>query len=665
MKAFQRAFALIVCGLSLLMSLSCGQGSPPPIIKPLVIDPTALPAAVINVAYSVTLTAAGGVTPYTWAVASGSLPKGLSLSTAGVLSGTPTSLGNTTFKVQVTDSQTPTAAVDAASKTVTVNQPLAVGTTTLTAGSVGVPYSASLTATGGVAPYTWTLTSGSLPAGLTLSSAGVISGTPTAQGTQTFTVQVTDSELPAATATGPVSLTINGPSFRLNGNYVFSFSGYQAGVMVEQAGSFTSDGAGNITAGLMDSNSAAGVHTQLSFTGTYSIGSNNNGSMTLTIATLGTFTYQIAAPATGTIRFIQNGNGGNQGTGYLRKVSTIGGGVTISQLAASWTFGGTGADVAGSRYAEAGTFTADTKGAWTSLEEDANDNGNVSHNTSATGSFVAISTTTQRGTATMTVNSVTTNYSFYIVSSTELVMLSIDPVSSSAPLTQFKLFTNPNNWTNAAIHTTTLTELQGTGTSSGNTVPYGLLALAIFDGKGGLSVSTDENLGGTMSANKYASATYSAASNGRTTVSGFGSSPMVMYFSNNVAFIIDSDSGVTAGSLVPQLGSSFTNSSISGQYLGATLQAVLPTVTVEDDSATADGNGNLALNYDISGPGGPQQGLSASLTYSVDTTGRAPLVNSGNTVGIAYVSTATTSGAGGKILILSTDANANINQLEQ
>lgn len=665
MKAFQRAFALIVCGLSLLMSLSCGQGSPPPIIKPLVIDPTALPAAVINVAYSVTLTAAGGVTPYTWAVASGSLPKGLSLSTAGVLSGTPTSLGNTTFKVQVTDSQTPTAAVDAASKTVTVNQPLAVGTTTLTAGSVGVPYSASLTATGGVAPYTWTLTSGSLPAGLTLSSAGVISGTPTAQGTQTFTVQVTDSELPAVTATGPVSLTINGPSFRLNGNYVFSFSGYQAGVMVEQAGSFTSDGAGNITAGLMDSNSAAGVHTQLSFTGTYSISSNNNGSMTLTIATLGTFTYQIAAPATGTIRFIQNGNGGNQGTGYLRKVATIGGGVTIAQLAASWTFGGTGADVAGSRYAEAGTFTADTKGAWTSLEEDANDNGNVSHNTSATGSFVAISTTTQRGTATMTVNSVTTNYSFYIVSSTELVMLSIDPVSSSAPLTQFKLFTNPNNWTNAAIHTTTLTELQGTGTSSGNTVPYGLLALAIFDGKGGLSVSTDENLGGTMSANKYASATYSAASNGRTTVSGFGSSPMVMYFSNNVAFIIDSDSGVTAGSLVPQLGSSFTNSSISGQYLGATLQAVLPTVTVEDDSATADGNGNLALNYDISGPGGPQQGLSASLTYSVDTTGRAPLVNSGNTVGIAYVSTATTSGAGGKILILSTDANANINQLEQ
>ena len=664
MKAFQRAFTLTLTSFALLLSLSCGNATPPPAVKALVVDPTALPAAVVNVAYSATLTATGGVQPYTWSLASGSLPAGLSLSTGGVIGGTPTALGSTTFKVQVTDAQTPTAAVATASKNVTVNKPLAVATTTLTAGSVGVPYSASLTATGGVAPYTWTLSSGSLPAGLTLSSAGVISGTPTSQGTQTFTVQVTDSESPAATATGSVTLTINGPNSRLNGKYVFLFSGYQSGALVQQAGSFTADGAGNITAGLMDSNSAAGVHTKLSFTGTYAIGSNDNGPMTLTIASLGTFSYQVAAPATGTIRFIQNGNGGNQGTGYIRKVSILGT-ITVAQLAASWTFGGAGADVAASRYAQAGTFTAATSGAWSSLEEDANDNGSVSHNTGGTGNFVAIDPVTQRGTANMTVNSVTTNYSFYIVSSSELVMLSIDPVSSSAPITQFELFINPNNWTTATIQTTTVTELQGTGSSSGNTVPYGLLAFATFDGKGGLSVTTDENLGGTMSANKYASATYSTATNGRTTVSGFGSNPMVMYFSNNVAFIIDSDSGVTAGTIVPQLGSSFSNSSISGSYLGATLQAVLPTVTVQDDSASADGSGNFTLNYDISGPGGPQQGLTASLTYSVDTTGRAPLVNGGNTVGIAYVAAVTTSGTGGKLLILSTDANANINQLEQ
>ncbi len=553
--------------------------------------------------------------------------------------------------------------MDIATKSITVNQPLAVSTTSLTGGSVGVPYSASLSATGGVSPYTWSVTSGTLPAGLTLSTSGFISGTPTIQGSQTFTVQVTDSESPAATASASLTLTINGPTFRLNGTYVFSFSGYSSGNLVEQAGTFTADGQGNITAGLMDSNSVVGVKTNLTFTGTYSIGATNTGPMTLNIPTLGTFTYQVAVPASGTIRFIQNGTGGNQGTGYMRKVTSVVK-ITLAQLAASWAFGGTGADVTSSRYAAAGTFTADNTGAWTALEEDSNDNGTVAHTTAGTGNFLTLDPVTQRGTAAMTVNSVKTNYSFYPVSTTELVMLSIDPVSSSAPLSLFRLLTNPGNWSNTALKTTTVAQLQGAGVSNGNSVPYGLLAIAIFDGKGGLSVSTDENLGGTMSANKYSAATYNIATNGRATVSGFGSSPIVMYFSGNTAFTLVGDAAVTAGTTVPQFGSPYTNSSISGSYQGATLQTVLPTVTVEDDSAVADGAGNLALTYDTSGPGGPQQGLSAALTYSVDSTGRAPLVNNGSTVGIAYVVTGA-SGSSGKIFVLSTDANAKINDLEK
>ena len=664
MTALKRALSLASGILGLVFALSCSSGSPPKPVLPLVISTAALPAAVINVPYSATLTSTGGVGPFTWALASGTLPPGLTISSGGVISGTPTTLGTTSFKVQVTDSQTPTAAVDIATKSITVNSPLAVSTSSLTGGSIGVPYSAVLTATGGVPPYTWSITSGTLPAGLTLSTSGLISGTPTNQETQTFTVQASDSESPAATATASLTLTISGPTSRLNGNYVFSFSGYSGGNLVVQAGTFTADGMGNISAGLMDSNSAAGVHTQLAFTGTYSISSNNTGPMTLNIATLGTFTYQVAVPASGTIRFIQNGTAGNQGVGYIRKVTSVGK-VTITQLASSWTLGGTGADVAASRYAEAGTFTADTHGAWTGLEEDANDNGTLTHNTAGTGNFIAIDSVTQRGTANMTVNSVTTNYSFYPVSTRELVMVSIDPVSSTAPLALYTLYFNPANWSNTVIHTTTVAELQGLGTSNGNTVPYGLLAFATFDGNGGLSVSTDENLGGTLSANKYTTATYSAATNGRTTVSGFGSNPIVMYFSSNVAFTLVSDSRVTAGTTVPQLGSPYTNNSINGSYQGATLQAVLPTVTVDDDSGSADGNGNLALTYDISGPGGPQQGLTAALTYSVDSTGRAPLINNGNTFGIAYVVNGASNGSGGKILVLSTDANPKINDLEE
>ncbi len=99
---------------------------------------------------------------------------------------------------------TPSSAV-----TVTVSNPPTISTTTLPAATVGVAYSQALTATGGTPPYTWSRVSGTLPAGLTLSAGGVISGTPTTQGTSTFTVRVTDAA--AVTDDQQLSLTVNAP----------------------------------------------------------------------------------------------------------------------------------------------------------------------------------------------------------------------------------------------------------------------------------------------------------------------------------------------------------------------------------------------------------------------------------------------------------------------
>jgi hypothetical protein len=81
-------------------------------------------------------------------------------------------------------------------------------TSTLPTGTAGSAYTAPLSATGGVSPYAWTITSGSLPAGLTLSPSGLISGTPTSAGTSTFAVQVSDSSVEPMTASQPLSLTI-------------------------------------------------------------------------------------------------------------------------------------------------------------------------------------------------------------------------------------------------------------------------------------------------------------------------------------------------------------------------------------------------------------------------------------------------------------------------
>jgi uncharacterized repeat protein (TIGR03803 family) len=86
---------------------------------------------------------------------------------------------------------------------------LQITTTSLPSGTVSVPYSATLAATGGLPPYTWAVTQGSLPAGLTLNaSTGMISGTPTTAGTSDFTVQVSDSESPPGIASAPLSITV-------------------------------------------------------------------------------------------------------------------------------------------------------------------------------------------------------------------------------------------------------------------------------------------------------------------------------------------------------------------------------------------------------------------------------------------------------------------------
>ena len=172
---------------------------------PPVISTTSLPAATTGTTYSATLAATGGTTPYTWSISAGTLPAGITLSSAGALAGTPTAAGTSSFTVRVTDaaSQTATAALSITVSAV-VSAPV-ISTTSLPAATMGTAYTAALGATGGTAPYTWSVTGGALPSGLSLSSAGVISGTPTAAGTVSFTVQVTDSA--SHTASQALSLT--------------------------------------------------------------------------------------------------------------------------------------------------------------------------------------------------------------------------------------------------------------------------------------------------------------------------------------------------------------------------------------------------------------------------------------------------------------------------
>jgi hypothetical protein len=184
-----------------------GCGSVP---APLTVTTSSLPNGAVGQPYSATLTASGGTGSYSWSLAAGSgpLPAGLNLSPDGSVAGTPTTTGTSNFTVQVDDGAS--SATKALSITVDpAPTTLTITTTGLPDGKRGVTYpSTTLSATGGTPPYGWAVSAGSLPAGLTLSSSGTISGKPTKTGTFAFTVRATDSAASPQSATRQFTIQV-------------------------------------------------------------------------------------------------------------------------------------------------------------------------------------------------------------------------------------------------------------------------------------------------------------------------------------------------------------------------------------------------------------------------------------------------------------------------
>lgn len=176
-----------------------------------------------NVAFSVTVSASSVVGTIAYTVTSGSLPSGLTLnSSTGVISGTPTVSTPASFTITATDvSGNATARAFALANA----GPTWVTTGTLTGGELTVAYSFTLNATddSGTAP-TFTLASGSLPTGLSLSSGGVISGTPTATGSYSFTVNATDAN-GVSTTSGTLTIPVNAYTFAVGSSFTFTNAG--------------------------------------------------------------------------------------------------------------------------------------------------------------------------------------------------------------------------------------------------------------------------------------------------------------------------------------------------------------------------------------------------------------------------------------------------------
>ncbi len=240
----------------------------------LMISTTSLPDGVLNTAYNATLQSTGGTGAVTWSLTTGTLPAGLTLNAGtGAITGTPTAGGTSPITVKVTDSATPPNSVTTA-LTITINTAaptFAISTSSLPNGSVGTPYDQILSATGGTAPFTWSILSGALPAGLSLNAkTGEITGAPTAATTGasfTFAITVTDSSATplaaqkqftlapfTAAQRGPVAMVMN--DFNADGNQdlaivnqttnnVSILLGRGDGTFAEATGSPISSGVGN------------------------------------------------------------------------------------------------------------------------------------------------------------------------------------------------------------------------------------------------------------------------------------------------------------------------------------------------------------------------------------------------------------------------------------
>ena len=620
--------------------------TPPPSITT-----TSLPNGTVGTAYSATLQATGGAGTLTWTVVTGSLPAGLSLSSSGTISGTPTATGVLTFTVKVTDSSGgqagPLSAQQQLSMTIN-NSPLTVTTTSLNYGYVGMSYSVSVAAAGGTSPYTWSITSGSLPGGLSLNaSTGEISGTPTTAGASNFTVMVSDSSTPQQTQSRLLGIAINGGPTAcgsgnepvLNGQYAFSLSGFNGTGFLAVVGSFTADGTGKISAGEADSNGVLGVqHDSIDTnSSSYSVGSDNRGCATI-VTSFGTFTTRFAVGSLSSgvatkgriIEFDSPASGAYIAAGQIRKQdpTSFSGG-----LSGSYAFLEIGHEPSG-RIGAVGVFRA-SSGTISNGEMDVNDIGSTMHLTGGTGSYTPSVDSNGSATGSMLWPSLPTSpFTFYMVSSSEsLFLTTYDPATNPVMIGEMRKASGTfNNSSLNGVAVFALTGLTGSGTESEAT--FGTIA---GNGSGSANITIYDDYGGSLTSDSGPCG-YTVASNGRTTLPCGTGTPVLYLTGVNTALMLGTENSVQSGEAEPQAAGPLSNASVSGTFFLGTDAVVLQSALTDVGSITLDGSGGITEVTDFASTSNRIANTYGTLTYTVNPDGTFILGGFGTTAAGIVVS---------------------------
>ena len=649
-----------------------------------------IPAGIVGNSYNATLAATGGATPYTWswiAQTGSSLPPGLSInSTTGAISGTAGGSGGTfNVTVTVTDSGTPQQNTSANFSITLTVATLTVTSTSgaLPAGTINTAYpNTSLNASGGIQPYIWTITSGSLPTGMNpLSSSGQISGTPTATGTFNFTVQVADSSTPTAnTATASLSITVSaaavctsgGSESLLNGQYAFVLKGFDAGTATGETspqpaligGVLTFNGTGTITSGTIDinGNSTAGVQTNTVTSGSYGVGSNvgdHRGCMVITTSA-GTQNYRfslgsITGGVASTGHMIGFDTAGPFTAGVLRKQTASA--FSTSQVTGNYAFGvssiqnilscNNGGTSCGGKFGAVGVFKL-SSGTVTGGEVDFNTNGQLDNGSSTATNFPAspvsisnggtytISGTNGRGTLSFTAavtGAPVVNTIIYVVSSTEALVLGSDNQTNNSlfageMLKQSGTPFSANPLSGAYI---------GYQSSLGNTQPTtpatSRTTLILLNASGtAISGTQLRNDSGSFQSKSLSPTTYSVTSTGRMTLIGGTNQPVLYLVNANQAFFVNGNTNVDTGFFQSQ-----TGTSASGTYAFGTIDPQFPNGSDNSGVATF-ASPNINVTEDDNSNGFQNTGTQ-SFPYTIDSTGLGMIPSSGSSCTISATTT--------------------------
>jgi hypothetical protein len=394
-----------------------------------------------------------------------------------------------------------------------------------------------------------------------------------------------------------------------------------------------------------------GASSPQAFTGTYSIGADHRGVMTLNFSG-SSAKLAFAMLANGNAQFIEfdaSGGSGTIGSGTMEKADTTA--YSTARITGDYAFGAVGFDNGNNRAAIEGRFTSNGTGALINPAGDLNGYGTDYPMTFTAANYAVTNTATGRGTVHLAFTfggaPGSLNFVFYIVNAGKLFVMESDPVMTATPLLNgvvVQQHTPVGGFSNASLNGNMVISLTGhsaCGTVSG--VPKAVAGLLTANGSGALSLTYDENFCRAPNSVTGAAGMYSVASNGRASITIGGYSLVAYLMNSNQIFLFVSDSNVLFGTGEPQAAVSFTNSTLKGTYAGYATNPMGFGVMVFSGEFAADGaspTGDLAGAEDIGAPSGPVSGAAFKATYSVSpspTNGRGTMSVTSGTGGNAVI----------------------------